>query len=253
MSIDQQRGLDAGLRGSTIGPTSTEGVGGFMAGQAIAANRGKVEGSAEWLIAPIVLAPFFAIFYPVTTAATLATAFAAEAVGNAVGLGSSGLRWALILVPTIVVCWTVGRMDQQWGLKSKPYYIVRHVARMIAFALLANGAAHNAAATAANRSAMDAIPAMFATPVSIVPVLLMVAFWQVFFIRAYHFRVYWNKKLISWRFRPKDFPPFYFHWRKGSAPYARAKPIPMPGQLLSAPVKRVASHPVKEGIHGRST
>src|SRR5690349_1382202 len=119
MSSDHQRGLDAGMRGSVIGPTSAEGVAGFMAGQAIAANRGKMEGSAEWVIAPVVLAPFFAIFYPVTTAATLATAFAAEGLANAVGLGNSALRWALILVPTIAVCWTVGRMDQQWGLKSR--------------------------------------------------------------------------------------------------------------------------------------
>jgi hypothetical protein len=235
MSSDHQRGLDAGMRGSVIGPTSAEGVAGFMAGQAIAANRGKMEGSAEWVIAPVVLAPFFAIFYPVTTAATLATAFAAEGLANAVGLGNSALRWALILVPTIAVCWTVGRMDQQWGLKSRTYYIVRHVARMISFALLANGAAHNAAATAANRSAMDAIPAMFSTPVAIVPVLLMVVFWQVFFIRAYSFRIYWNRKLMSWRFRPKDFPPFYFQWRKTPAPYAPAEPIPMPGRWSSRP------------------
>jgi hypothetical protein len=106
---------------------------------------------------------------------------------------------------------------------------------VIAFALLANGAAHTAAATAANRSAIDAIPAMFSTPVAIVPVLLMVGFWQVFFIRAYSFRIYWNRKLMSWRFRPKDFPPFYFQWRKTPAPYAPAAPIPMPGRWSSRP------------------
>lgn len=231
MSDEHQRGLDAGMRGSVIGPTSAEGVAGFMAGQAIAANRGKSEGSAEWLVAPVVLAPFFAIFYPVTTAATLATAFAAEAIANTLGLGQTALRYALILVPSIAVCWTFGRMDQRWGLKSRTYYIVRHVARMIAFALLANGAAHNAAATAANRPAMGALQAMFSTPVYWVPVLLMLAFWQVFFIRAYNFRVYWNRKLMSWRFRPRDFPAFYFSWSRRRAPDAAAPPIPIPGQF----------------------
>lgn len=228
MSDEHQRGLEAGMRGSTIGPSSADGVAGFMAGQAIAANRGKSEGSIEWLVAPVVLAPFFAIFYPVTTAATLTAAFATEAIANSLGLGEAFFRFALILIPTIVVCWTVGRADQRWGLNSRMYYVARHVARMIILALLANGAAHNAAATAANRPAMSALQAVFSTPVYWVPVLLMLAFWQILFMRAHNFRIYWNRKLMSWRFRPRDFPAFYFAWTRRREPATPTTPIPMP-------------------------
>ncbi len=101
---------------------------------------------------------------------------------------------------------------------------------MLVFALLANGAAQNAAATARDLPAMEPMTAMFATPVQWLPVLLMLAFWQVFFMRAYSFRLYWNSKLKSWRFRPKDFPPFYFRWGRATPHHVPQAPIAMPGR-----------------------
>lgn len=226
MSDDYNAGYDAGRRGSIFGPASAEGTAGWLAGAAAA--RGGSSGSAEWFLAPFLLAPFVAIFYPVATAAALGVAFAAAALADAIGLGGA-VGLLLALVPTVAVFWIVCRRDQRWGLGSRPYYLVRHVARMVIFALLANGAAQNAAATAANRPSMPAMQAVFATPVKWVPVLLMLVFWQVFFMRAYSFRLYWNMKLKSWWLRPADFPPFYFTWRR-PAPTARPQaPIPMPG------------------------
>lgn len=136
----------------------------------------------------------------------------------------------MILVPTVAVFWPVCRLDQQWGLNSRAYYLARHVVRMIIFALLANGAAQNAAATAANLPAMPAMEAMFKTPVRWMPVLLMLVFWQVFFMRAYKFRLYWNMKLKSWWLRPRDFPNFYFAWGRPAPVNQPQAPIPMPGR-----------------------
>lgn len=225
---DYNSGYDAGRRGSIFGPTSAEGMAGWHAGIA-AASQGRSEGSAEWIVAPFVLAPFVAIFYPVATASALAVGFAAEGIANAVGLGASAVRWAFVFVPLLAVFWVVCRLDQGWGLKSRPYYYVRHVVRMLIFALLANGAAHNAAATAADRPAMPALQAMFSTPVYWLPVLLMVVFWQLFFMRALKFRQYWDMKLKSWRLRPKDFPTYYFTWARSAPVYTPQAPIPMPG------------------------
>lgn len=228
-SNDYNDGFTAGQRGSIFGPSSAEGTAGFLAGQALGSNRSS--GSAEWVVAPFVLAPFVAIFYPVATAAALAVGLATEAFVNTIGLGTNALvRWTLVLLPTVAVFWTVCRRDQHWGM-HRTYYIVRHVVRMLVFALLANGAAQNAAATARDLPAMAPMAAMFATPVQWLPVLLMLAFWQVFFMRAYAFRLYWNMKLKSWRLRPKDFPPFYFTWWRSSPAPAAQAPIPMPGRF----------------------
>ena len=228
MSSDYNDGFSAGQRGSIFAPASAEGTAGFMAGQALA--RGGSTGSAEWVIAPFVLAPFVAIFYPIATAAALAVGLAAEALANGVGLGTNALvRWALVLLPTVAVFWTVCRRDQHWGF-NRTYYIVRHLARMLVFALLANGAAHNAAATARDLPAMEPMAAMFATPVQWLPVLLMLGFWQLFFMRAYQFRLYWNMKLKSWRLRPADFPPIYFTWGRATPTHVPQAPIAMPGR-----------------------
>ncbi len=225
---DYNSGFNAGLRGSIFGPASVEGTSGFLAGQALA--RGGSSGSAEWVIAPFVLAPFVAIFYPVATVLALCVGLAAEASANLVGLGANQLlRWVVVLLPVVAVFWTVCRWDQYWGF-NRTYYLVRHVVRMLVFALLANGAAHNAAATAADLPAMPPLVAMFTTPIQLVPVLLMLVFWQLFFMRAYSFRLYWNKKLQSWRFRPQDFPPFYFTWRRATPVHRPQAPIAMPGR-----------------------
>lgn len=227
---DYNAGLRAGERGSVFGPTSAEGSAGFAAGLAISANRGKTEGSLEWLIAPVVLAPFVAIFYPVATAAALAVAFSVEAVANAVGLGGNALlRWALILPAVVATFWPLCRMDQRWGY-NRSYYLARHVVRLVIFALLANGAAQNGAATAANRPAMAPLTAMFAMPPKWLPVFLMLAFWQLFFMRAVSFRSYWDKKLKSWWLRPKDFNAFSFSWGRTPPPQTPRAPIPMPGR-----------------------
>ncbi len=227
---DYNAGLRAGERGSVFGPTSAEGNAGFAAGMAIAANRGKTEGSLEWLVAPFVLAPFVAIFYPVATAVAFIVAFTVEALANAIGLGGApALRGALILVATVATFWPLCRRDQQWG-RNRTYYLARHAVRMVIFALLANGAAQNGAATAANLPSMSPLTAMFAMPPKWLPIVLMLAFWQIFFMRAVSFRAYWNKKLKSWWLRPKDFDAFYFTWGRPKPAYVRQEPIPMPGR-----------------------
>jgi hypothetical protein len=227
---DYNAGLRAGESGSVFGPTSAAGNAGFAAGQALAANRGKTEGSLEWLLAPVVLAPFAAIFYPVATVAGLSVAFVVEAIANAAGLDSNSLlRWTLIVVATVATFWPLCRMDQQWGLNRR-YYLARHAVRLAIFALLANGAAQNGAATAANLPVMAPMTAMFAMPPKWLPVCLMLAFWQLFFMRAVSFRAYWNKKLKSWRLRPADFDAFYFTWGRKPLPYTPQTPIPMPGR-----------------------
>lgn len=232
---DYNAGLRAGERGSVFGPTSAEGSAGFAAGMSIAANRGKTDGSIEWLIAPFVLAPFVAIFYPVATAAGLAVAFGVEAIANGMGLGSNSmLRWALVLAATVATFWPLCRLDQRWG-RNRGYYLARHAVRMLIFALLANGAAQNGAASAANLPSMPPLTAMFAMPPKWLPVFLMLAFWQLFFMRAVSFRAYWNKKLQSWWLRPKDFDAFYFRWGRTPPPYTAQAPIPMPGRDRTTP------------------
>lgn len=211
MSDDSMRGLQSGLRGDLLAPTSAEGVAGWMAGQN--ARHYKGEGSIEWLVAPFVLAPIFACLYPITTAATIATAFAAEALANAIGVANSSfVRFLIILVPTVVVCWTVGRRDQLWGL-NRTYYIVRHVARLIIFAALINAATMNGRVPENART----VGAFFANITSSTSVMIAIAltlvFWQWLLMTAYNLRIYWNRKLISWFFRKKDFTPFYFSWK----------------------------------------
>ena len=232
-SDDFNAGMRAGESGSVFGPTSAEGNAGFAAGMAIARNRGKTEGSIEWLVAPFVLAPFVAIFYPVATAAGLTVAFGVEAVTGAIGIGG-GLRWMLVLVATVATFWPLCRLDQQWG-KNRSYYLARHAVRMVIFALLANGAAQNGAASAANLPSMPPLTAMFTMPPKWMPVFLMLLFWQLLFMRAVSFRDYWNKKLKSWWLRPKDFNAFYFTWGRTPPPYAQQAPHPMPGRDRSAP------------------
>jgi hypothetical protein len=232
-SDDYNAGFNAGQRGNVFAPASADGGAGFMAGQALAHT--KYEGSAEWLVAPFVLAPFVAIFYPLATAAALAVGFGAEAMLRIAGLAlNSALSLALVWVPALAVFWIVCRRDQQWGL-NRPYYIARHAVRMLAFALLANGAATNAAAVAANRPALAPLDAMLSTPIQWLPILLMLIFWQVLFVRASLLRIYWNKKLMSWWLRPKGFPPLYFTWwRKPPSTNVPQAPIPMPGSRDSS-------------------
>ena len=204
-------GFDAGLRGSAFGPTTAVGMTAALNGQ-VAANR-KSEGSIEWLVAPIVLAPIFACLYPVTTAATLTTAFAAEAMANLFGLGAHSLfRIVLILAPVIFVTWTVGRRDQQWAL-NRTYYRIRHVARLIIFALVANAAAMNAGGQHREWGLGDFVKEMFTMP-NVAAVVLMVVFWQWLIQTGVLSREYWNKKLEMWHFRPAGYPMYNYPWQK---------------------------------------
>ncbi|MFN8668893.1 MAG: hypothetical protein U0164_17060 [Gemmatimonadaceae bacterium] len=227
MSSDYNAGYDAGARGNMFGaPATAEGTAGFMAGQAAA--RSKNSGSLEWLLAPLVLWPFILIFYPVGGAATVLTALVTEKVALAVGLGGNALlRWALILVPTIMVCWTVVRREQFWGMNRR-YYYIRHVVRMLVLALLMNGGATNAWRTARDLPALPGWEATIAWPPQWMAIALWLVFWQLFFMRAYHFRLYWDRKLKMWFFRPKDFPPTYFTWKRPEQVAERQAPIAMP-------------------------
>ncbi|BAH40003.1 MAG TPA: hypothetical protein DGD08_12365 [Gemmatimonas aurantiaca] len=226
MSSDYDSGYDAGARGSIFGPATVEGTAGWMAGNQ--ARNNKSSGSAEWLIAPFVLWPFVLIFYPVGGAATIATAFAAEALANVMGLGAGGLRWIIMLIPTVIVCWMVVRLEQQWGLR-RSYYLIRHVVRMLILALVINGAATNAMITANNQPSLPPLQAMFHWPPQWLAIALWLVFWQLFFMRAHQWRIYWNRKLMSWFFRPKGFDPHYFSWRKEQV-VERLAPIEMPGR-----------------------
>ena len=226
MSSDYNSGYDAGARGNIIGaPATAEGTAGFMAGQAAANSRSS--GSIEWLVAPFVLWPFVLIFYQVGGAATVLTALAIEKISLLIGLGGlPGVRVALILVATIAVCWTVVRKEQFWGL-NRTYYLARHVVRMILLALLVNGGATNAWRTARELPSLG-WEATVQWPQQWMPIALCVVFWQLFFMRSYQFRVYWNLKLKMWFFRPKDFEPFYFSWKRAEKPVERQAPIEMP-------------------------
>ncbi|MCC6927572.1 MAG: hypothetical protein IT359_01165 [Gemmatimonadaceae bacterium] len=226
MSSDYNAGYDAGARGNMFSaPATAEGTAGFMAGQAAA--RSKYEGSLEWILAPLVLWPFVLIFYPVGGVATLLTAMVAEKVALAVGLGGSPLlRWALILLPTIVVCWTVVRREQFWGM-NRTYYLARHVVRLLLLAMLMNGGATNAWRTARDLPSLG-WEATIAWPPQWMAVALCLVFWQLFFMRAHQFRLYWDKKLKMWFFRPKDFSPLYFRWNRSEKPVERQAPIAMP-------------------------
>ncbi len=232
---DYSRGVDAGMRGDMFGPSSASGFAGWMAGQATRDNarRGSV-GSIEWLVAPVVLAPLFAVFYPVTTAATLGVAYAVETLLNLVGIGTRNLiGGGILLAAAVVVAWTVGRRDQLWGL-NRTYYNARHVARLVILALVANAAA---------LSARDASPtgggvggffgAMFTMP-NVMAVALMVVGWHLYLRRATNGRLYWNMKLVSWKFRKKDFPVYDFMpGARTPTPIVRAQaPIEMPKGLF---------------------
>ncbi len=223
MSSDYNSGFDAGQRGNIFGPATAEGTAGWMAGNAL--RNTKSSGSAEWIVAPFVLWPFVMIFYPVGALATVATAYAMEKLTKLIGLGGiGGIRWPLVLIATVIACWTVVRMEQRWGL-NRTYYRVRHVVRMLIFALLANGAAQSAGRDA-HYTGWDAT---LAWPPHWMAIGVMLIFWQLLFMRAYDFRVYWNQKLISWFFRPKEFEPFYFRDAPVTKFAERKEPIAMPG------------------------
>lgn len=227
MSSDYNSGFDAGSRGNMFGaPATAEGTAGWMAGNA--ARNTKSTGSAEWILAPFLLWPFVLIFYPLGGAATIATAYAGEALANAIGLGGNALRWAIIFLPPIFACWTVVRIEQRLGL-NRTYYLIRHVVRMLILALLINGGATNAMITGRNLPSLPPLQAMFHWPPQWLAIALWLAFWQVFFMRAYNWRIYWNRKLISWFFRPKNFEPFYFTWTK-QKPVETLAPIELPGR-----------------------
>lgn len=224
---DYNAGYDAGSRGNIFGaPATADGTAGFMAGQA-AAGR-KSAGSLEWILAPLVLWPFVLIFYPVGGAATLLTAVMAEKLALLVGLGRiPALRWFVVLVPAVIVCWTVIRREQFWGL-NRTYYLVRHVVRMILLAMLVNGGATNAWRTARDLPALPGWEATYRWPPQWIAVGLCLVFWQVFFMRAYKWRLYWNMKLQQWFFRPRNFEAFYFTWKRAQKVAERQAPIEMP-------------------------
>jgi hypothetical protein len=230
MSNDYNAGFQAGLRGSIFGPSSAEGTAGFMAG--MAARDGQGAGSLEWILAPLVLWPFVLIFYPVGGAATIATAFAGEKITLLMGLGGvPALRWPIVLAAAIVVCWTVVRREQFWGYNRR-YYLARHVVRLLILALLINGGATNAVRTGQNLPSLSGLDALFAWPPQWLAIALWLAFWQLFFMRATSWPIYWNAKLISWRFRPKGFTPMEF-WRKARpTTVERQAPIEMPRRRL---------------------
>lgn len=226
---DYGSGVQSGLRGDFSVPTSHDGRVGHMAGLLArqGLSRGGSAGSVEWIVAPFVLAPVFALLYPVTTAATLATAFSAEAIGNVLGL-PPGLRFFLILLPTIAVVWKVGRMDQQWSF-NRTYYRVRHVARLAAFTLAANAAAMNAGGQHRDWGMGEFFSEMVSMP-NIMSVVLMLVFCQWMIMTADQWRRYWNAKLQSWRFRPKGYNAFHYPWVKAkvAAPY---EPFELPDRM----------------------
>ncbi len=94
---------------------------------------------------------------------------------------------------------------------------------------LLNGAAKTGAASAQNLPTMPAMTAMFRTPIQWLPVLLGVGAMQLFFMRAYSWRIYWNSRMMMWLLRPKGFEPFYFTWRKAKSDVVtKQAPIEMP-------------------------
>lgn len=230
---DFHAGLRAGQTGSVFGPQSEAGRAGFNAGVGLARQQPGA-GSPEWLIAPVVLSPFVAIFYPVATAAALAVGLTVERVVNAIGLGGNSLvRWAFVIGAIVAVFWPLCRRDQVWGL-NRTYYLIRHGVRLLIIALLLNGAAQNGAASANNLPIMPAMTAMFKTPIQWLPVLLGVGAMQLFFMRAYQWRIYWNIRLKMWHLRPKGFEPFYFTWRKAKPDAVTTQaPIEMPRQRFT--------------------
>ena len=231
---DYSSGVDAGLRGDMFGPNSASGFAGWMAGQATRDNarRGSV-GSVEWLVAPVVLAPLFAVFYPVTTAATLAVAYPVEWLLNLLGIGTRNvIGGGLLLATVVVVAWTVGRRDQLWGL-NRTYYNARHAARLVILALVANAAAMSAGDIPRTGGVGEFFARMFTMP-NIMAVALMVVGWHLYLRRSYSGRFYWNAKLVSWKFRRKDFPVYQFmpDARNPTPIVVAQAPIPMPKGLF---------------------
>lgn len=226
---DYNSGVQSGLSGDMSVPTSHDGRVGQMAGDLArrSQGRGGTAGSAEWIVAPFVLAPVFAMLYPVTTAATIATAYAAEVIGNVLGL-PAGVRFLLMLIPSIVVTWTVGRMDQQWAF-NRTYYRLRHVARLLVFALAANAAAMNSGGQHRDWVVGEFFAEIVSMP-NIMAVAFMLVFCQWMIMTADSWRIYWNKKLQSWRFRSRGYDAFHYPWVKAkvAAPY---EPFVVPDRM----------------------
>jgi hypothetical protein len=228
---DYSRGAYEGMRGGLSAPGSSMGWAGWMAGHAAAerAKQGSV-GSVEWLVAPVVLAPIVAWLYPVTAAATIATAYAVEALANALGLGAhSAIRVVAILAATITVCWTVGRRDQRWGL-HREYARARHVARLVIAALVVNAAMMHAGAAHAPTGVAAFFGAMFTQPLNVTAWVGAVALVHWLSRSSYLLRLYWHSKMVMWKFRAADYPVADFLPQSKAAP-ARPAPLDLPPQL----------------------
>jgi chromate transport protein ChrA len=192
-----------------------------------------------------VLAPVFACLYPLTTAATLATAYAVAAVIDTTGIASGGIGLALALLPAIVVCWTVGRLDQRLG-EIAAYRWVRHGARLVIVVLLANAAALNAGTPVgvAPRH-IEGLAGFFEAMVTmpnVMPVVLALVCAQIYLVRDGSGRRYWNHKLIQWKFRPKGFRSRFPRTRSAVFAPRPAAPVPAGIQrhLDAAAAKRQA-------------
>lgn len=226
---DNMSGLQSGLRGDLIAPSSAEGMAGYLAGSAIR-NGGGTAGSMEWILAPIVLAPVFACLYPLTTAATLATAYAVAAVIDATRIASGGVGLALALLPAIVVCWIVGRLDQRLG-EIAAYRWARHAVRLVIVVLLANAAALNAGTpVGVEPRHIDGIAGFFEAMVTmpnVMPVVLALVCAQFYLVRDGSGRRYWNYKLIQWRFRPKGFRSRFPRTKTSVFTPTPAAPVPV--------------------------
>ena len=160
MSDDYGRDYGAGLGGRgaenvTNRDAYAAGQGARLAGDASQARiDGKKDSGPSWApnvegvglagfifaaVALVVLFVFFAAFFPLTGAITMAAGYAASTALNHFFPGAWGLQQVVVVLPAMFIVWKLAGKVEDRLAAYKVFRIVRHLVRLMAMAVVAIG------------------------------------------------------------------------------------------------------------------
>jgi hypothetical protein len=164
------------------------------------AANGPVITGEHWLLQGIVSIPFIvvgALLYPVTA---LISGIVGLLCMRLVPLFGPNPGWKALLayIPMLAIFWISMRWDQRTGDRNASYRRIRHVARLVVFALL------GAAVTGMFWRTGRENPGQIITLPHAVGTVAGVVLGHFFLTRGEGWRDFWHRTLTNFRLRPAD-------------------------------------------------
>jgi hypothetical protein len=159
---------------------------------------GPVITGEHWLLQGIVSIPFIlagTLLYPITALASVIVALLCTRLVPLFGAGAGWQRF-LAYLPVLAVFWISMRWDQGLGQRNAGYRRVRHVARLVLFALL------GAAVTGMVWRTGSGSAGQIITLPHAVGAAVGAGLGHLFLMRGQGWRDFWHRTLTNFRLRP---------------------------------------------------